>query len=173
MALIKCIECGTEVSDLAQTCPKCGAPVAPSVKAVQRATKTANKAKQRAEWKARPLWQKFLFYLAAIPLAIIFSGIAAYIGGDSKSKREPEPDAVRARWACQSYIRGHVDDPDSLEFIDQQAAPSLIQKDGSYRVTMTLRANNRFGAKILTQMRCKVVKQADGFEVVSAKQINN
>ena len=26
MALIKCYECGTEISDLAQNCPKCGAP---------------------------------------------------------------------------------------------------------------------------------------------------
>ena len=27
MALIKCTECGHEVSDKAQTCPNCGAPV--------------------------------------------------------------------------------------------------------------------------------------------------
>jgi len=26
MALIKCTECGTEISDSAMTCPKCGAP---------------------------------------------------------------------------------------------------------------------------------------------------
>jgi hypothetical protein len=28
MALVKCSECGSDVSDLAQSCPKCGAPVA-------------------------------------------------------------------------------------------------------------------------------------------------
>jgi len=27
MALIKCIECGTEVSDLAEKCPKCAYPI--------------------------------------------------------------------------------------------------------------------------------------------------
>lgn len=30
MALIKCSECGTEVSDKASSCPKCGAPIAKS-----------------------------------------------------------------------------------------------------------------------------------------------
>src|SRR5207237_876094 len=28
MALVKCGECGSDVSDLAKSCPKCGAPVA-------------------------------------------------------------------------------------------------------------------------------------------------
>lgn len=34
MALIKCSECGTEISDKAKQCVKCGAPVAPEAKPV-------------------------------------------------------------------------------------------------------------------------------------------
>lgn len=170
MALINCIECGTEISDAARSCPKCGAPASASVKAMRQNVKAANKARRDAEWKARPWWQKLLGYLIVFIAFMLLARACGVIpGGDSK----PEPDVVRARWACQSYLRSHADDPDSLEFINQQAAPSVIQKDGSYRVTMTLRANNRFGAKILTLMQCTVVKQSDGFEVASTQQITD
>ena len=35
MALIKCHECGKEISDLAKTCPNCGAPTNPTADAMQ------------------------------------------------------------------------------------------------------------------------------------------
>lgn len=34
MALIKCTECGAEISDLATTCPKCGAPLTENVEPI-------------------------------------------------------------------------------------------------------------------------------------------
>jgi DNA-directed RNA polymerase subunit RPC12/RpoP len=36
MALIKCHECGNEVSDQAQACPKCGAPVIARIRRQQK-----------------------------------------------------------------------------------------------------------------------------------------
>jgi hypothetical protein len=42
MALVKCVECGTEVSDKAPACPKCGAPQA-TVAAAPPAVKTPRK----------------------------------------------------------------------------------------------------------------------------------
>lgn len=35
MALIKCHECGKEISDLAKTCPHCGAPTNPTADTMQ------------------------------------------------------------------------------------------------------------------------------------------
>ena len=37
MALIKCHECGGQISDHARTCPKCGAPVIATIKRRQKA----------------------------------------------------------------------------------------------------------------------------------------
>jgi predicted nucleic acid-binding Zn ribbon protein len=37
MALIKCHECGGQVSDHARTCPQCGAPVIATIKRRQKA----------------------------------------------------------------------------------------------------------------------------------------
>lgn len=38
MALIKCPECGREVSDRAQACPQCGCPIAPAAPVVVQAS---------------------------------------------------------------------------------------------------------------------------------------
>lgn len=46
MALIKCSECGKEVSSLASTCPQCGAPIASSV-APSSSTEITNKPPQQ------------------------------------------------------------------------------------------------------------------------------
>lgn len=42
MALIKCIECRKKVSEKAETCPKCGAPVGPSIAARKREQRNGN-----------------------------------------------------------------------------------------------------------------------------------
>lgn len=40
MALIKCSECGTEMSDLANTCPKCAFPIKPNnVQTIEQTSK--------------------------------------------------------------------------------------------------------------------------------------
>ncbi|MBQ7881065.1 MAG: zinc ribbon domain-containing protein [Clostridia bacterium] len=36
MSLINCVECGAKVSDLAKSCPKCGAPVGEELKNISR-----------------------------------------------------------------------------------------------------------------------------------------
>jgi len=41
MALIKCPECGTEMSDMANACPKCAFPIKPnSVQTIEQTSKT-------------------------------------------------------------------------------------------------------------------------------------
>jgi len=51
MPLVKCSDCGTEVSDLAATCPKCARPIAgqprPGSEYVQPIEKTGKKYKSR------------------------------------------------------------------------------------------------------------------------------
>lgn len=43
MALIKCAECGKEISDRATTCPACGAPVGEAQAAVVEVTRAGGK----------------------------------------------------------------------------------------------------------------------------------
>ena len=48
MALIKCSECGNDVSDKANSCPKCGAPINVAVSQVQPIIVTAPKSRSLA-----------------------------------------------------------------------------------------------------------------------------
>ena len=78
MALIRCSECGTEISDRAATCPKCGAPVATTAAAQPAVTPTPRKTSPAT-------WGCLVF--------LILAGIGAYI---SSEMAEPQPTAASA-----------------------------------------------------------------------------
>jgi len=63
MALIKCTECGQEISDMAQACPKCGKPTRVAIK-------------QKSPWGAAILnfffWFPGYFYVGEYLLGIVF-----------------------------------------------------------------------------------------------------
>lgn len=65
MALIKCTECGHEVSDKAEMCPNCGCPI----REVQKTNRVGNKAKS-----SRKSWQ----YIIMGVLAIALLGVGCY-----------------------------------------------------------------------------------------------
>lgn len=70
MALIKCTECGEQVSDQAATCPKCGAPI--------------HKAKKKSAWTKNIgcagvmfvvlILLGLLLLLAGLPIGLIIAG---------------------------------------------------------------------------------------------------
>lgn len=57
MALIKCHECGAEISDAAKACPKCGAPIQPQSQTIQ----------QPMAAQAQPMAQQFVGQLTYQP----------------------------------------------------------------------------------------------------------
>lgn len=67
MALIKCDECGNEVSDKASACPKCGNPIV-QVEEVKKETKVEQKVKKgkvktNTSVYAKNSYAEFIFYL--------------------------------------------------------------------------------------------------------------
>lgn len=83
MALVKCSECGNDVSDQAAACPKCGAPVA-------RAPSPTPSRGDADEFEAlRPKRGKKLFMVVGIAgLALVAAVVAvATSGGKSKAKQ--------------------------------------------------------------------------------------
>ena len=68
MALIKCPDCGTEVSASAKSCPKCGCPVADRAAAATTPAANVPLAEVRPSW-----WQYFwylVFFWLLIPLLV-------------------------------------------------------------------------------------------------------
>lgn len=82
MALIKCSECGTEISDKAAACVKCGAPIA-AAKVVQAAP---------AKKKGMNIFQLFGIAIAATFAIVLFVGLT----DDGKSKPAPSVAATKA-----------------------------------------------------------------------------
>lgn len=84
MALIKCEECGTEISDRAGQCPKCGCPVeAPQDKKVQTIEQTSKNLKLQLLIGAVILIlgfiSMFVFGLEFITLTLLLVGIVVII----------------------------------------------------------------------------------------------
>ncbi len=74
MALIKCSECGNEVSDQAFTCPKCGAPL----KVMSQKKCECLTAKEEAEWlkENEPSFHKIFIILSWVCVLLIALGVA-------------------------------------------------------------------------------------------------
>ncbi|MCC2607336.1 zinc ribbon domain-containing protein [Planctobacterium marinum] len=154
MALLKCKECGKDVSSKAKSCPNCGA--------------------------KPPKQTSFLTWLVTILIVIGFVG--AFIGESSltaeqraardeqvRLKREQEEVAKAEReklkakedaekklkgfhclssWdgshrQVASYVEKNMRDPDSFEHIETVITP--VDEDGNHLLKMTYRGKNGFG----------------------------
>jgi hypothetical protein len=103
MALIPCCECKRKVSEKASVCPKCGAPVGPSIEAFK-------KSKQDG----------FLGCLAIVVFVIVLAGLGAlYDDGiprfDDRHPRDSEKSEKRVNNAVSSKVKNCVlDDLDTV-----------------------------------------------------------
>lgn len=105
MALIKCPECGKEISDQASTCPNCGFPIQQKIKNEQNESGKKQKPikKQRVEWKWR--WEKHKIrrsHLVCVLIAmVVLAIITVFI-----IKNTPYNNAVKA-FESKNYLEAY------------------------------------------------------------------
>lgn len=80
MALTNCPECGKEVSDKAQSCPNCGAPIRGEKSLNLNPKSHANVTRTGAKWEAIGFILILVGLLAAIGANGAAGGIVAFIG---------------------------------------------------------------------------------------------
>lgn len=151
MAIAMCRECGKEVSDQAKSCPHCGVskPVKKSVGLVQ----------------------------AAIVIAIGLFMVKACIPGTGVQSTPKEPaspfgDANMAKTACKLSLKSVAHDPESIEWIDATDWPTSSDGAGRWRVVMSVRAKNGFGALRLSNKVCTVALTADSYKLMGLDDVN-
>lgn len=118
MALINCYECGTEISDQAAACPKCGA--AQTKRAKVKATKAA-KDKAREEFAKTPEGKKQqrigLAIMAAVTVGVLWmcsgSGEKNQSVSGSLPQTTPEQEAYTL---CKEAIGRKFGDPSRVHF---------------------------------------------------------
>lgn len=179
MALIKCKECGKEISDKAQACPSCGAPQSSSVPppltppipnyttAEQQAKMTLAERREFQKAGGKLLLttgQKFTFAV----MGFIFLFLLVKCVG-STSEDVPEVKDVRhdAAVACRMFIERNLNDPSSAEF----DSPPIVVDNGSgiWSVQYRYRAKNSFGAQILTTTICKMKYDGKDYALLQLK----
>lgn len=154
MALVKCKECGEQVSTKAKTCPKCGAKppkktsfltwavlvfIALTVYGVyqQESNMTPEQRKARAEQRAIAAKEK-----------------EAELAKEAAQKAEKEKENKRKGFHCLSswngshpalkkYAEENMRDPDSFEHIETRITP--VTENGTHQLIMKYRAKNGFG----------------------------
>lgn len=146
MALIKCRDCGNDVSTEADFCPKCGAKPAKEVKqAVPSDQVSAGTA---------------ITIIAVVAVVALIAGLWISLAN------KPPPTAAEleglkpfaAFGLCKKGILARLRDPDSAEFKTTYSSEVVKRtNDDGYAIEMVVRATNGFGGRGLTVFDCKVV----------------
>lgn len=180
MAIIKCHECGKDVSTEAKACPSCGA----KVKVPKKPT------------------SKVLKYTLGAAVAVSFIG--AYVAGADERERRasmtPEQlaaeDAQRkaseaeqakhdaeakarrddigmAEATCSLVFEKRANDPSSVEWIREEREFSYTSNDMKHATSIQgVRAKNGFGGLVKGTVRCKLVKDESGWVVQKLEELH-
>lgn len=154
MALLKCYECGNDVSSEAKSCPKCGA----KVKSPKKPSSTS-----------------FGNIIIGVVVGVVLVGLIIIpsiqdneLKESSKSPAQLEAEAVAKakeeklngpRYACVEFVRKSLHDPDSAEFDDTLSNWAEEEIDGVFHVQVNVKAKNGLNAyrKIVVNCRTKMV----------------
>jgi hypothetical protein len=155
MALIKCKECGQEVSKKAKTCPGCGAPV-----------------------KAQTSGCAWLFLIGIIFMVVVGgSGVFSGTGSSASSKPATPKTQEQIRleriergfsaWngshiALTRLVKDSMNDPKSFEHVETRYGDR-----GDYLiVNMQFRGKNAFGGTVLNYVKAKCSLDGQVLEII-------
>jgi len=153
MALIKCKECGKEISSEAGACPNCG--------------HKKPKATSGVTWVIAGL------IMIGVVGAIWDSGEkedreAARLAAMTPEQRASEATVKAAteqrssaQYACKEFVKRTLNDPDAAQFDDASTYFTEKQAADKFRVEVTVRAKNGFNALRHITVNC-VTQQSNG-----------
>ena len=133
MALIKCTECGHEVSDKASVCPNCGAPVGLAQPSNQQLNNTYSNID--TEGSSSKKW----LYLVVGILAVSLLGLAAWLFLFNEDKQNQTKQIVDSK----SVTNVEKDTSSSGNDIIDNQSMNLKGKIGNYPITMHLEFDNK------------------------------
>ena len=150
MALIKCSECGRDVSDKATACPNCGAPVQVISNAPGQSKNGSDKEKVSNQNATGCL-------SIGIALVVIFSVIGSFSPEYDASKEEFDEATIKVY--CGKQVKDQLVDPDSYVFESAQ----VLATTGAYKQyglgVLNFRSKNSFGGYVKGTAECKKFDQ--------------
>lgn len=175
VALIKCTECGKEISSNAMSCPNCG-----------------NNVLTKSSQSTLTTWNKVGISIVVLIAGVVILGKygeheeAARLAAlppeqriaEEKRKQEQD-DILYGKAICENQIKETLDDPGSAQFDDSYKYLIIANEPPDhYRIMVTLRAKNAFNALRHIAISCDLTRASASSwhtslkEVTSLKDIN-
>jgi hypothetical protein len=189
MSLIKCPECGKDMSDKAPSCPSCGCPIDVVIAERQRIKKEAEIKKQQEEtekavgkkYKRQVL--SFFGLLAAIVIVIAGYSIinapprydATDILKEAEEKRhkaefEKEYQANDAYYTATQFIKKRLKSPSTAEFPNPKYARIQLLEDGAtYKIYGYVDSQNSYGAMLRVNWYAKLIRSGQEWRLLDMK----
>lgn len=151
MALIKCPECGSDVSTEAAACPKCGYPIkkqeADSNPKPQVSTQPVNQASSK---KGSGCGATIFASLAIIVALLVIIGLlAGSCSGSSSGKTDNWNTESWAKSYAQIIVKDNLKAPSTAKFCNTATEMKATNLGGAkWKVTGWVDAQNSFGAMI-------------------------
>lgn len=144
MALIKCPECGREVSDMAASCPNCGCPIEKPEEIPEQAEYYHGSAGRASASKGGGFGKALLTFLAII-VGIILIGTC----GGSSSKPDNWNTENKAKTYAELMVKDNLKAPSTAKFCNSAREMTAKNLGGAkWKVTGWVDAENSFGAMI-------------------------
>lgn len=163
MALVKCKECGKEISSQAVACPGCG--------------------RSKGKPTSAVTWIVAGIFAIGVVGAILSSGKAEEDKAARLAAMTPEQRASEikgtadseqlssARYACREFVKHSLNDPDAAQFDDTSHYFIEKQAANKFRVEVTVRAKNGFNALQHIAVNCVTQQISGNWVAVFVKQI--
>jgi hypothetical protein len=159
MALVKCRDCGAQVSTNAKSCPKCGS-VPP-------------KQTSGCAWIVLALIAPAMIY-GIYASAVIKPAAqedartkeAARVVGLTPQQRASEDRQAKiysAKGACRIFVKERLYDPGSAEFMGYGSNIETNADTSTVKIPVTYRAKNAFGALVPTTISCTVTQSGNNW----------
>jgi len=193
VALIKCSECGKEISDKASACPHCGYPMGEiKVTEVERPAQEAPSVQVEAHPPtAEPPHKKssimifvaFLVILTAVALA--FASFddrtkTARQNNEGKTKTIPtnatrvetvsKPEPYIPYEFAKDFVRDRLVAPSTAKFMPISRVHYVLYPDQkTWRITSFVDSQNAFGAMVRTKWSVKLIETKDTWKLLDIK----
>lgn len=165
MALVKCRECGKEISDQAAACIGCGAPLRSRPEHNPSAARRSDESQYRnifpdmpEDHNAPPKKSN----LGTLLISAVVIGFVVYAcSSTSNSTKSSTSSEMKGLFSCQQAIRMSATDPDKADI--PYAEPRSVGSDYTYTWTNganTIRLRNGLGIDTPASATCTVSKES-------------
>ncbi len=166
MAVIECETCHRKVSDLAPTCPHCGADPrqSPPTKNIQNSESKASDSSIKKVPKPR-IGMILGLFAGALLFGFVMITLCPKTLFSSSGNQQLKQEKAAALKFCQGYVKSRLKAPATAVFPGEDAV--VAYGNQRYDVHSSVDSQNSFGALIRTRFTCKAQIKKGQWEVLS------